>query len=198
MAAKDPRVDAYIEKAQPFAKPILRQLRKLAHVACPEVVETIKWGVPAFEYKGPMCGMAAFKAYCTFGFWKSSLMEGLPVADNPMSQFGRMTSIDDLPPEKTIVSLIKQAKKLNDEGIKIKREVKAPKPPVKVPPYFATALKKNKKAQATFDAFPPSHRREYVEWIADAKQEATRDRRIAQAVEWIAQGKGRNWKYESR
>ena len=196
MGAKDPRVDAYIEKAQPFAKPIMRQLRKLVHVACPEVVEAIKWGVPAFEYKGPMCGMAAFKAYCTFGFWKSSLMEGLPVADNPMSQFGRMASIDELPPEKTIVSLIKQAKKLNDEGIKIKREVKAPKPPVKVPPYFSIALKKNKKAQATFDAFPPSHRREYVEWIADAKQEATRDRRIAQAVDWIAQGKGRNWKYE--
>ena len=193
--ATDPRVDAYIEKAQPFAKPILRQLRKTVHAACPEVVETIKWGVPAFEYKGPMCGMAAFKAYCTFGFWKSSLLD-LDGADNPMSAFGRLASVNDLPPEKTMVALIKRAKTLNDEGIKVPREKKPAKPPAKMPPYFAAALKKNKKAQAVFDSFSPSHRREYIEWITDAKQESTRDRRIAQAIEWIAQGKGRNWKYQ--
>ena len=198
MATKDPRVDAYIQKSAAFAKPILTELRKTVHAACPEVVETIKWGVPAFDYKGPMCGMAAFKAYCTFGFWKHSLLEGLPDADNPMSAFGRITSIDALPPEKTIVRLVKQAAKLNDDGVKVPRDVKAPKLPVKVPPYFVAALKKNKKAHSTFDAFSPSHRREYVEWITDAKTAETRDRRMAQAVEWIAQGKGRNWKYESR
>jgi uncharacterized protein YdeI (YjbR/CyaY-like superfamily) len=196
MATKDPRVDAYIERAQPFAKPILKQLRKTVHAACPDVVETIKWGVPAFEYKGPMCGMAAFKAYCTFGFWKSALLENLPDAENPMSAFGRLTSVDDLPPEKTFVRLVKEAARLNDDGIKLPREVKSPKPPVKVPAFFSAALKKNRKAQSAFEAFSPSHRREYVEWITDAKTDETRNRRMAQAVEWISEGKGRNWKYQ--
>ena len=196
MGRRDARVDAYIDKAQPFARPILKQLRKAVHAACPEVVETIKWSVPAFDYKGPMCGMAAFKAYCTFGFWKHSLLEGLPDPENPMSGLGRLTSVDDLPPEKTIVGLVKQAARLNDEGIKVPREVKAPKPPVKTPSYFAAALKKNRKAQAAFEAFSPSHRREYVEWITDAKTDATRQRRIETALQWIAEGKGRNWKYE--
>jgi uncharacterized protein YdeI (YjbR/CyaY-like superfamily) len=196
MGTRDPRVDAYIEKAQPFARPILRQIRKAVHAGCPEVLETIKWSVPAFEYKGPLCGMAAFKAHCVFGFWKSALLEGVPGTENPMDQFGRLTSLEDLPSEKTLIGLVKQAVKLNDAGIKLSREKKPPKPPAKVPADLAAALKKNSKARAAFDAFSPSHRREYVEWITDAKQEATRQRRLDTAIQWIAEGKGRNWKYE--
>ena len=115
-----------------------------------------------------------------------------------MTQLGRVHSVDELPAEKAIAALVRRAAKLNDEGVKIKRGPKAPKGPVTVPAYFAAALKKNKKAKAAFDAFSPSHRREYVEWVADAKQEATRQRRLATALEWIAEGKGRNWKYERR
>jgi uncharacterized protein YdeI (YjbR/CyaY-like superfamily) len=196
MGSKDPRIDAYIEKAQPFAKPILRQVRKGIHAGCPDVVETIKWSTPAFDYKGLMCGMAAFKAYCSIGFWKESLLVEIPEVREPVRQLGKLTSIDDLPPEKVLVSVVKQAAKLNAEGVKVKREPTAPKAPLKVPGYFAEALKKNKKAKAAFDAFSPSHRREYVEWITDAKQEATRKRRLDTALQWIAEGKSRNWKYE--
>ena len=196
MGAKDPRIDAYIERSKPFAKPILRQIRKAVHAGCPDVAEAIKWSVPAFEHKGPMCGMAAFKAYCSVGFWKSSLLEDLPEAKDALTQLGRVHSVDQLPAARTIAALVKRAAKLNDEGVKLKRAPKAPKGPVKVPAYFAAALNKNRKAKAAFDAFSPSHRREYIEWIVDAKQEATRQRRVATAVEWIAEGKGRNWKYQ--
>ena len=198
MGTKDSRVDAYVAKARPFAQPILTRVRKAIHAGCPEVVETIKWSVPAFEYKGPMCGMAAFKAYCSVGFWKGPLLEQQPESRGPMTQLGRVHAVDELPAEKAIAALVRRAAKLNDEGVKIKREPKAPKGPVTVPAYFAAALKKNKKAKAAFDAFSPSHRREYVEWVADAKQDATRQRRLATALEWIAEGKGRNWKYERR
>jgi uncharacterized protein YdeI (YjbR/CyaY-like superfamily) len=196
MARKDPRVDDYIAKAQPFAKPRLKHIRKVVHIGCPEVSENIKWGVPAFEYKGPMCGMAAFKQYCTFGFWKHALLAGTERTQNPLNQFGRLTSIDDLPSERTLVSLVKQAATLNDEGVKLPRAPRAPKPPAKVPPDLAKALKSNRKAQAAFEAFSPSHRREYIEWITEAKQEATRQRRLETAIKWIAEGKGRNWKYQ--
>jgi len=198
MGAKDPRVDAYIGKARPFARPILKQLRKGIHAGCPDVVETIKWSAPAFDYKGFLCGMAAFKAYCSVGFWKSSVLEGMPDTQEAMNCLGRVGSVEELPPEQSIIQLVKQAARLNEEGVKIKREPKAPKGPIKVPSYFAAALSKNKKAKAAFDAFSPSHRREYIEWIADAKQDATRQRRIATALQWIAEGKGRNWKYQNR
>lgn len=197
MGTKDPRVDAYIEKAQPFARPILRRIRNAVHVGCPEVVETIKWSAPHFDYKGIFCGMASFKEHCAFGFWKASLLRGLGRRDkDAMGQFGRITSLADLPPEKTLVGLVKQAAKLNDEGVKVKREPKGPKAPVKVPAPFAAALKKNRKAQTAFDALSPSHRCEYVEWITEAKQEATRQRRIDTALAWIEEGKSRNWKYQ--
>ncbi|HXG54133.1 MAG TPA: YdeI/OmpD-associated family protein [Vicinamibacterales bacterium] len=196
MPTKDPRVDAYIAQAQPFARPILRHLRKVVHAGCPDVVETMKWRMPHFDYKGPFSGMAAFKAHCTFGFWKASLLEGLANNGEAMGQFGCIRSLADLPPEKTLLTLVTQAVKLNDEEVKVKRAPKAPKAPITVPAGFAAALKKHKKAQAAFDAFSPSHRREYVEWIAEAKQDATRDRRIAQAMEWMTEGKSRHWKYQ--
>jgi uncharacterized protein YdeI (YjbR/CyaY-like superfamily) len=197
MGTKDPRVDAYIEKAQPFAKPILRHLRRVVHAACPGVSEEMKWSFPHFDYKGIFCGMAAFKAHCTFGFWKAELLDGLGErSKEAQGQMGRITSIQDLPSDAELTRLIKQAAKLNDAGIKVKRVPKAPKAPVEVPAELSGALKKNKKAQAAFDAFSPSNRREYAEWIVEAKQDATRQRRVAQAVEWIAEGKSRNWKYE--
>ena len=197
MGTKDARIDAYIEKAQPFARPILTHIRKAVHAGCPDVNETIKWGMPHFDYKGIMCGMAAFKEHCAFGFWKASLLGVAgPASRDAMGQFGCVKSIKDLPPQKELIGLVKAAAKLNDEGVTAKREKKAPKPALPTPPVLTAALKKNKKAQAAFDALSPSHRREYVEWIAEAKQEATRERRIATTLEWLTEGKTRNWKYQ--
>jgi hypothetical protein len=197
MGRQDPRVDVYIEKSQPFAKPILRYIRTAVHAGCPEVEETLKWSAPHFDYKGVMCGMAAFKEHVRFGFWKSQLLDpGSTWGGEGLAQFGNVKSIDDLPPRKELVSLVKRAAKLNDEGVKTPRMKSAPKPAPKVPLDFAAALKKNRKAQAAFDAFSPSHKREYVEWITEAKQAATRERRIATALEWISEGKSRNWKYQ--
>nr|AGD93305.1 hypothetical protein orf527 [uncultured bacterium]AGD93308.1 hypothetical protein orf527 [uncultured bacterium] len=198
MATKDPRVDAYIAKAKPFAQPILKRIRQAVHAGCPEVVETIKWSVPAFEYKGPMCGMAAFKAHCLMGFWKGALVKSMPkdTVTRAGGGWGRFASIDDLPDLKLLTRMVKEAAALNDAGIKVPRAMKAAKPPVTTPPDMLAALKKNKKAAAAWAASSPSHQREYVEWITAAKAEATRHRRLETAVAWIAEGKGRNWKYE--
>ncbi len=197
MGKKDPRVDAYIGKSQPFAKPILRYIRKAVHAGCPGVEETLKWSMPHFDYKGVMCGMAAFKRHCGFGFWKARLLEGVgDKGAEAMGQFGCIKSIDDLPPEKKLIALVKQAARLNEEGVKAPRPKTAPKGALAVPGYFSAALKKNRKAQAAFDALSPSHKREYVEWITEAKQEATRARRMATALAWLAEGKSRNWKYQ--
>ena len=203
MGKKDPRVDAYVAKAQPFAQPILKHLRKTVHTACPDVQETMKWSFPHFDYKGIFCAMAGFKAHCTFGFWKGALLKdsvkGMPSGgEKAMGQFGRITALSDLPSEKTLVKIVQAAAKLNDEKISVPRRTPKAKPPIKVPPYFTAALKKNKKALAAFDGFPPSHKREYLEWIIEAKTEETRERRMMQALEWIAEGKGRNWKYEKK
>jgi uncharacterized protein YdeI (YjbR/CyaY-like superfamily) len=203
MGKKDPRVDAYIANAQPFAQPILKQLRKTVHAACPDVQETMKWSFPHFDYKGIFCAMAGFKAHCTFGFWKGALLKdsvkGMPSGgEKAMGQFGRITALSDLPSDKTLVKIVQAAAKLNDDKIAVPRRKPKAKPPIKVPAYFTAALTKNKKAMAAFDSFPPSHRREYVEWIVEAKTEETRDRRMAQAIGWIAEGKGRNWKYEKK
>jgi hypothetical protein len=198
MASRDPRVDAYIKKSAPFARPILTHLRDVVHRACPDVVEGTKWSFPHFDYKGIFCSMAAFKAHCTFGFWKYKLIEKmLPQADeNAMGQFGRVTSISDLPDDRTLIRIIQTAARLNDEGIKVTRAPAKKKPPLKVPTYFMAAIKKNKKALAAFSEFSPSHKREYVEWVTEAKTDDTRNRRLAIAVVWMAEGKSRNWQYE--
>jgi uncharacterized protein YdeI (YjbR/CyaY-like superfamily) len=196
MGKKDPRVDAYIEKSAEFAKPILKHLRKVVHAACPEVEETMKWSFPHFDYRGEMmCSMASFKAHCAFSFWKGSLVLGDKVKDGSMGQLGRITSIEDLPSERTLTSYVKKAAKLNDEGVKAERGPRRAQHQLEVPEDLTQALKKNKKALTTFEAFPPSHKREYVEWIVEAKREETRKRRLESAVEWIAEGKPRNWKY---
>jgi len=193
----NPKTDAYIRNAAPFAQPILTHVRTLVHKACPEAVETIKWGVPHFDYKGVICGMAGFKAHVRVVFWKSALLQqaGLTTAAGA-DQFGKVTSLDDLPDDKTFIALINTAARMNEDNVKAARARAATKPPIRVPPRFLAALKKRRKALAAFEAFPPSHKREYVEWISAAKAEETRTRRIAQAIEWIATGKSRNWKYQ--
>lgn len=202
MATRDPRVDQYIARAPEFARPILTYFREVVHSACPDVTETIKWSVPSFEYRGPMCGMAAFKAHCTFGFWKATLLAerdpAMPRADHPAGPFRRISSLAELPDEKTLRRIVRLAAQLNADGIKAPRPRTSPRPPIRMPRELAAALRKNRRAQAAFEAFSPSHRREYIEWITEARTDATRDRRLAQAIEWIAEGKSRNWKYARR
>ena len=196
MAKHDPRVDAYIAKSADFAQPILQHLRAVVHAACPDVEERVKWGFPHFDYKGAMmCSMAAFKHHCGFGFWLYSQVVG-GEAEEGMGQFGKITSINDMPTEKQLVGYVKKAAELNETGVKVVRPP-ARKRALTIPPDLSAALKKNKRALATFEKFPPSHKREYVDWITEAKREETRTRRLAQAVEWMAQGKARNWKYEN-
>jgi uncharacterized protein YdeI (YjbR/CyaY-like superfamily) len=201
MGTRDPRVDAYIAKSGDFAKPILNHIREVMHAASPKVEETMKWSSPWFEYNGSiMCGMAAFKAHAIFGFWKGALIEGVaPNRNNggdAMGNFGKLTSVKDLPSRKELTALIKEAMRLNDEGITVPKPRKGPKAEAKVPPELAQALAKNRKANITFQAFTPSKRRDYIDWIDEAKREETKAKRIAQAVEWLAEGKSRNWKYE--
>ena len=188
MSVRDPRIDAYIAKARPFAQPILKRFRAAVHAGCPGVTETIKWSVPAFDYKGPFAGMAAFKAHCIYGFWKGKLMKGAGVP------FTRVATIDDLPSESALVKRVREAKALSDAGVKAPRVVKA-RPALKTPADMLAAIRKNRKAQTAYDAFSPSHKREYVEWITGAKTGETRARRIDTAVQWMAEGKSRNWKY---
>lgn len=198
MAAKDPRIDAYIAKSAAFAKSILKHLRKVVHAGCPQVQETIKWQMPHFDYQGVMCGMAAFKQHCTFGFWKASLILGndRDVEDEGMGQFGRITSLSDLPDEKILIGYVRKAASLNEAGIKASWQMNRKKrKPIAVPDYFAAALKKNTKARETFESLPPSHQREYLEWITEAKREETRAQRVTTSIEWLAAGKPRNWKY---
>jgi hypothetical protein len=194
MGARDPRIDAYIAKSADFAKPILTHLRELVHAACPDVQETIKWQTPTFDYHGLLCGMAAFKEHCTFGFWKHELLIGERTGE-AMGSFGRITSLKDLPSDRTLSGLVRKAAKLNADGVKTPRKPAAPKPPLAVPTFLTSALKKNTAARKSFDAFSPSHKREYVEWLTEAKTEATRDKRLATALTWMAEGKSRNWKY---
>lgn len=202
MSKKDPRVDAYIAKAAPFAQPILKHLRKIAHTGCPQLEETIKWGMPFFDYKGMLCHMAAFKQHCAFGFWKSSqLFDGaLEGESEAMGNFGRITKVEDLPAEKVLIDYVRKAAQLNDSGVKRPAKKKPAKPaaPVVVPDYFATALRMNKKAQAAFDAFTPYQRKDYVDWIVEAKRNGTRESRLAAALEWIAEGKTRHWKQQRK
>jgi len=195
----DKRIDNYIAKSADFAKPILNHLRKLIHTACTDVEETIKWGFPHFDYKGMMCSTAAFKSHCAFNFWKASLMKDADVFTennkSAMGHYGKITGLDDLPSDKIIIARIKEAMKLNDEGIKLPERNKPERSEVVVPDSLQSELAKNKKAAVTFNNFSPSQKREYTDWIIDAKTEETRNKRIATAVEWISEGKIRNWKY---
>jgi len=197
--SRDPRFDTYIARQADFARPILEHLRAAVHAACPDCEETLKWSMPTFMYKGQiLASMAAFKAHATFGFWKGSLIVGDGEEQkSAMGQFGRLTSIDDLPTAEVLGLLIRKAIALPDAGAKTPRPIKHPRPPVEAPADLAAALDANPAARATFDAFPISCRRDYVDWIVEAKREETRAKRLIQAVEWMAEGKKRHWKYEN-
>ncbi|MEP7087232.1 MAG: YdeI/OmpD-associated family protein [Gemmatimonadota bacterium] len=196
MPSTDRRVDAYIEKSSDFAKPILSRVRKMVHAACPDVEETIKWSSPFFDYKGQMmCAVAAFKQHCALIFWKAPLIDGIPAnGDKSRGSFGRITSLKELPTKKQFDGWIKAAMKLNDAGVTVQR-ARTKKPEAKVPKELATSLAKNKKATAAFAKFAPGQRREYCEWISEAKRGETKAKRVTQAIGWIAEGKTRNWKY---
>jgi uncharacterized protein YdeI (YjbR/CyaY-like superfamily) len=192
MAKKDPRIDAYIAKSAKFAHPILKHLRALVHAGCPDVVETVKWGMPHFDYKGVLCGMAAFKEHCAFGFWNRALK--IPGKGGAMGQFGCIKSLSDLPGDKVIVGYVREAARLNETGEKV-GPIRRKLMPLPVPPELRAALKENPAALAKFESFSPSHRREYNEWIGEAKTDETRRNRTETAIGWIAEGKTRNWKY---
>ncbi|RAO77458.1 YdeI/OmpD-associated family protein [Dyella jiangningensis] len=197
MASHDPRIDAYIAKAAPFAQPILEHLRKVVHDACPDVEEGQKWSMPFFSYKGSLlCNMAAFKQHCSFGFWQHKDVVG--EAGDGMGQFGKITTLKDLPAKKALVAYVKKAMSLIDGGVKPKRTATA-KPPAVVPDDLAAALaqRKHGASRRVFEGFPPGAQREYIDWINEARTDATRQKRLATTLEWLAEGKRRNWKYES-
>jgi uncharacterized protein YdeI (YjbR/CyaY-like superfamily) len=201
MGKKDPRVDAFIKKSAGFARPILAHMRKVVHAGCPGVEETLKWGFPHFMHKGILCSMASFKGHCAFGFWKETLLADMkPIrdaaGDQAMGQFGRITALSDLPDEKTLIRLVSEAAALNDQGIKAPRRAR-PKTArtIRVPDYFMSALRRNRKALATFEGFNYSRKKDYVEWVTEARREETRNNRLETAVAWMAEGKERNWKY---
>jgi uncharacterized protein YdeI (YjbR/CyaY-like superfamily) len=202
MSHYDKRVDAYIAKSAEFAQPLLEHLRELVHEACPDVEETIKWGFPHFQYKGILCSMASFKAHCSFGFWKGAIMDDPKgilsiIGKTSMGHFNRITAIQDLPARKILMAYVKHAMQLNEGEIKVPKKVIKSKTLV-VPGDFLKRLKKKKNAFDIFEAFSNSHRNEYVQWITESKSEATRTKRIDQAVEWLNEGKSRNWKYAKK
>ncbi len=205
MSKKEKAVDAYIAKSADFAKPILNHIRELVHKACPDVEEKIKWSMPFFDYKGEMlCHMASFKQHAVMGFWKAALMKDALLMENAKSEtamghLGRIGSLKEMPSDKKITAWIKEAMQLTDKGIKLPAKAKAAdNKELVVPDYFEKILIKNKKAKQIFENFVWSHKKEYLEWITGAKTEETRNKRMATALAWLAEGKSRNWKYESK
>ena len=202
MAPTEPRIDEYISKSADFAKPILNHLRSLIHNACPEVKETIKWSFPNFDYGGSiLCSMASFKQHCAFTFWLGSRMSDpykilAGVGEKTsMGHLGQIKTLQDLPSDEILMQYIKEAMALIDKGTKMPKKEKTSLKELEIPQYFLTALHQNEKALKNFEKFSPSHKKEYIEWIVDAKTEATRNKRLSTAIEWIEEGKGRNWKY---
>lgn len=196
----DDRVDAYIAKAAPFAQSILEHIRNLVHQASPLITETIKWGFPHFEYKATICSMASFKAHCAFGFWKSSLMPDpyhlFSEKNSAMGSMGRIESLQDLPENKILIEYILQALKIDESGVKLKKVAAQPKAPIAMPLEFELALAQNTRAKQQFEGFSASHKREYLEWITEAKTVPTKLKRIETSIEWLNEGKARNWKYQ--
>jgi len=203
MEKYDPRVDAYIAKSADFAQPILKHLRQLVHSVSPLLTETMKWGFPFFDYNGSVCQMAAFKEHMGFGFWKQRQLNDpgklIKEEDGTAGSFGKITSLSDLPSDDILIDFIKQAMLLNEAGNKkpaVKKET-APKAAIEMPVDFADLLAANPKAQEVYNKFSPSHKREYLEWIVDAKSDATRQKRMETAIEQIVEGKSRHWKYQA-
>jgi uncharacterized protein YdeI (YjbR/CyaY-like superfamily) len=195
---RDPRIDAYIAKAAPFARPIMEKVRERVQAAAPEAEETMKWSAPGFTVDGKiLLMMAAFKAHAALNFWRGQEIGDKSPKAGAMGQFGRLTSVDDLPPNEDLEALIREAAALARTAPAPRKVKHEPKPPAELHPEFAAALKANPKAKAVLDDFPPSAQRDYLDWVAEAKQDATRAKRIATAIEWLSEGKKRHWKYEN-
>ncbi|MEP6898151.1 MAG: YdeI/OmpD-associated family protein [Rhodanobacter sp.] len=197
MTRHDPRIDTYIAKSPAFAQPILEHLRSVVNAACPEVEEGIKWSMPFFSYNGsPLCMMAAFKQHCGFGFWLSRQVVG-EASEDGMGQFGKLVSVADLPSKKQLADYVKKAMTLAQAGVKLRRPKPAAKPAPSLPAALAAefAKKKHAIARKNYAAFSPGMQREYADWIDEAKTDATRQKRVGTALEWLAEGKTRNWKY---
>jgi len=199
MGKRNAGVDAYIEKAADFAKPILRHVREVIHAACPDVEEAMKWGMPSFAYHGIMCNMAAFKEHCAFGFWKGKILfakSDRAREKESMGNFGRIARLSDLPSDAKLTGYIRKAMSLNERGVPMKRaDTPRSRVELKIPSYFKNELSKNKKALETFKNFSTGNKKDYVEWIIEAKTEPTRSGRMKKAIKWMAEGKIRNWKY---
>ena len=203
MGKKIKEIDAYISKSVDFAKPILTHIRELVHKTCPAVEEKMKWSMPHFDYKNEMmCSMASFKQHAVMGFWKASLMKDKALlekarSEEAMGHLGKITSLKDLPPDKKLIAYIKEAMKLNELGVKLPARPKSgEKKELEIPDYFKKALMRNKMILQDFEKFSYSCKKEYVEWIADAKTEETRNKRMATALDWISEGKTRHWQYK--
>jgi uncharacterized protein YdeI (YjbR/CyaY-like superfamily) len=200
MPTKDPRVDVYISDAREFARPILQHLRRVIHQGCPDAVETIKWGCPFFDYRGLLCGFAAFKEHCSLFFWRDIDVSGcLPKTNHGaagMGQFGRIASLKDLPSKSALLACVRSAVAQRESPSSAKMRARKPAKELPVPSDLQQALGKSAKAAATFRAFSPSHRRAYLDWIADAKLPATRAKRITTTIAWLADGKRHDWKYQ--
>ena len=196
--SRDPRIDAYIAKAAPFARPILEHVRARVHAVVPDVVETLKWSAPGFTLDGKiLLMMAAFKQHAALNFWRGQEIRGGDASRDAMGQFGKLTSVDDLPSDRELDVLIREAATLAKTAPAPRKTKHAPKPAPQMHPDFARALAGNAKAKAVLDGFSPSAQRDYLEWISEAKHDATRAKRIATAVEWLAEGKKRHWKYQN-
>lgn len=199
METYDLRQDEYIVKAAEFAQPVLIHLRQLIHDAAPQIQETIKWGMPFFDYKGPVCQIAAFKQHCSFGFWKGSLLSDphhLLEKNDAMGHFGRITSLTDLPPDEILMQYIREAVELNEKGVKLAKVKNTVKAPLVVPAFFTDFLREHPQAETQFNNYSYSHKKEYVEWITEAKTEGTRQKRMLTAVQWLSEGKPRHWKHQ--
>jgi len=199
------KIDTYIAKSADFARPILQHLRKLVHEGCPGVEETMKWSFPHFVHKGAvLCSMAGFKQHCVMSFWKHSLLDDpkgylTATGETAMGHLGRITRLEDLPPDEVLLGFIRQAARLNEEKVSVPKKGKTPeKKEIVIPDYFLEALKKNPKAKAVFEKFSYSHQKEYLEWVTEAKTEATRTKRLETTIEWLSEEKSLNWKYERR
>lgn len=203
MEKHNTKVDEYIEKSPDFAKPILNYLREMIHEVCPDVEEAIKWKFPTFMYRGKiLCSITSFKQYCSLGFWLHQEMNTLKEIETPaegssMFSLGKLTKMEDLPSKLQLKKAVKEAMELTEMGITMKRAAPS-KTETAIPDYFQEALNQNKKALEIFEKKSPSFRKEYISWITEAKTETTRNKRIEQSLEWIAEGKSRNWKYEKK
>ena len=199
METYDIRQDDYIAKAADFAQPILIHLRQLIHDATPQIQETMKWSMPFFDYKGPVCQIAAFKQHCSFGFWKGSLLSDphhLLEKNDAMGHFGRITSLTDLPSDEILMQYIQEAVELNEKGVKLSKVKNTVKASLVVPGYFSELLREHPQAETQFNNYSYSHKKEYLEWITEAKTEGTRQKRMLTAVQWLSEGKPRHWKHQ--